>query len=181
MKSLLFLAILILFSVNVLRSEDIGAISIGLDDYLAPKSEYEDIRPNGIACGLLVPVRFQRLVTHLKIKFSFHQVDVIATENPNAEFLHIINEMLFGYYVSQGNNFAVLPQIGFGVTGERYKISQGVGGAHVDIFIDLSCRFDYKLPGFNIGTMLNFERDLNLGYGSYLSENRLNLSFLISK
>ncbi|MBN1466472.1 hypothetical protein JXA02_11960 [candidate division KSB1 bacterium] len=181
MKILVLILIPVLFLVPLSLAEEIGAITLSIDHYLAQKAAFDEIATTGSAFGLLVPVRLPNVIAHLKIKYASHRVDGGRTDNPNAEFLHISNEVLVGYKSCQKNSVVILPQIGIGVTGERYKVDEGVGGAHADIFFDLSCRIDYQLKRFSIGAMVNLERDLNLGLGSYISENRLSLSLLVSK
>ena len=181
MKNSFLLLISVIFYCAISQGEEIGAIGLGVDNYLAAKEAYNEIQPSAPAFALLVPVRFTKIVAHLKIKFAFHSVDGARIGYPDAQFLHLANEFLVGITSYHKNKITLLPQIGMGVTGERYEMDKGVGGAHADIFFDLSCRIDYQLSGFHIGALLNLERDLNSGHGSYISENRLNLSLLLSK
>ncbi|MBN1558906.1 hypothetical protein JW998_01560 [candidate division KSB1 bacterium] len=181
MKNSVRLVISVIFYCAIVRGEEIGTISLGVDNYLAAKEAYSEIRPSGRAIALLAPVRFPNIVAHLKIKFAFHNVDGVQIAYPNAEFLHVANELLVGIKSYRKNRITFLPQIGMGVTGERYKMDKGVGGAHADIFFDLSCRIDYQLGAFSIGALMNLERDLNSGHGSYMSETRLNFALLLAK
>ena len=173
--------LIVLAIIFPIQAEEIGAFSIGIDNYLGSNSLYDEINPSSPAFGAIVPIRFPNVPTHLKIKIAMHDVDNSKYNDPNATFLHVVNEILVGYRIPRRNKVILLPQIGIGASGERYKIEKGLAGAHVDIFIDLSFRIEYELTKFNIGAMLNFERDLNLGHGSFLSENRLNAALIISK
>lgn len=173
--------IILLFSPLLLALEEIGSLSIGINKALGSNSSYPEINSSGPAFGIVVPVRFPNIPTHLKIKIAFHAIDDTNYNLPDASYLHVTNEFLFGYKSWQRQQFTFLPQIGIGASGERYKIEKGVGGSHFDIFVDLSLRLDYQLSKFCIGAMLNFERDFNMGYGSFISPNRLIFSFTISK
>ena len=172
---------LLMLGVPLIAMDSIGAVSVGANNYLGVNSFYDEIEPSGVAIGLIVPVRFPNRPVHLKMRAAMHDVDPSKYNTSDASFLQVVNEILVGYDIIQRGQLRILPQLGLGAGGERYKVTEGVGGAHVDVFVDLSCRIDYVLPHFNLGALVNFERDLNLGLGSFLSANRLNVTLIISK
>ncbi len=176
--------IMVLFFIHMITTasfaEDIGAVAIGINNYLSPSSAYDAIESRGLAVGVMVPVNFQRPV-HLKLKAAFHNVDAKKIGESEPSYLQFSNEILVGSkWIKQGP-LGILPQIGLGFVAERFRIAKGDGGSHGDFFIDLSCRFDVELPDFNLGILINFERDFNIGYGSFLSPNRLNAALVLSR
>jgi len=173
--------ILLICGTSLLAMEEIGSLSIGIHNAIGNNASHKEINSRGPAFGILIPVQLPTIPTHVKIKIAFHDIDDTNDNLPDASYLHVTNEFLFGYKSWQQNNISLLPQIGIGVSGERYKIEKGVGGSHFDIFVDLSLRLDFELPHFQLGAMFNFERDFNMGYGSFISPSRLNFSLLFSK
>jgi len=161
-------------------AEDIGAVIIGVNNYINRTSEYSEISSKGVGVGILLPVKFPNRPVHVKLRAAFHNVDDTA-ENPNSTFLQIANIYLIGYKWIEKGNLSMLPQIGLGVQGERLKIAEGTGGAHMDMLVDFAFRVEYAIQALKLGLLINFERDFNTGYGSFLSPNRLNVSLVISK
>lgn len=179
MKTIMIFFMICILAAPDFADETIGAVSIGMNNYLGSSSEFPEISSQGPGIGLLVPVSFPKRPVHLKLKASFH--NVTESENMNSSFILISNEILLGQRWLKAGRMDVLPQIGLGFLGERYKIEKGNGRSHGDIFFDLSFRFDFDLDALNIGALVNFERDFNLGYGSLISPNRLNVALVLSK
>ena len=176
-----FAVTVILFLGSTAFCEDIGALSVGVDNYLGSKMMYNNIAQNSATFGLLAPIKFANVTAHIKIRFAYHHVDASHLDSDNASFLHATNEILFGYKLPQQGKLMMLPQLGIGFSAERYKIDTGIGDANIDMLLDASFRVEYEMSHFNVGAMLNFERDFSLGIGSFLSPNRLNLALIISK
>jgi hypothetical protein len=179
MKYFLILVLIPIFT-TLSFAEDIGAVLIGTNHYLGASSSYEEISPSGLAIGLIAPVNFKRPV-HVKLRAAFHGIDADQVDATDPKYLMFSNELLVGSKWIKNGGLALLPQVGLGFVAERYRISKGNGGSHGDFFIDLSCRVDIALADFSIGALVNFERDFNIGYGSFLSPNRLNMALVISK
>ncbi len=178
MKKNVFLFVILVFTAAS-YAEDIGAVTLGMNNYIAAGSSYEAISSGGAALGLIVPVNFKRPV-HLKLKTALHNVDADKLGELDPGYVLITNEVLVGLKWIENGNLTVLPQLGLGFVAERYRISKDNARSHGDFFVDLSCRLEIALTHFNIGALVNFERDFNIGYGSFLSPNRLNVALLIS-
>lgn len=181
MKTIALFLFIFFFTTVAFSAEEIGAITIGINNYVAAGSTYEEILPRGLAIGLLVPVNFPKRPVHIKLNAAFHEVDAAKIKASDPDYFSFSNEVLLGATWIEMHKINILPQAGVGLVAERYRISKGNGRSHADFFIDLACRFDIELPDFNIGILINFERDFNIGYGSFLSPNRLNAALVFSK
>lgn len=180
MKIIVFFFIMLLLCSSSFAADQIGALCFGRDTYFARNEFFDEIGAAGFSAGLLVPVRFPDIPVHVKMKVAFHPVEN-SNKNENSNYYHLTNEILLGHTFPEYKNITLLPQIGLGASAERFKIEKDYGRAHVDIFIDFSLRLDYDLKYFNVGALVNFERDFNIGNGSFISPNRINLSLLVSR
>ena len=93
----------------------------------------------------------------------------------------VANELLFGKIAYEEDYLFVLPQIGFGMHSESlfYKFEDAY--FNVKLFLDASVWIDYHLETFSAGFMFNFEHDLPGEDIGFIADNRLNVSFLLTK
>jgi len=91
------------------------------------------------------------------------------------------DEMLIGEIAYKEEYLFVLPQFGFGARSESlfYKFDDGY--FNVKLFIDASVWLDYHLETFSTGVMFNFEHDLPSAEVGFISDNRFNVSFILTK
>ena len=187
MRSLWFL-LLLCFS-SLLSAQEIGGLFVGVNHYLpAGETNHFNVQENGIGFGFLVPIHVPGVTLYFKAKGAHHQADwqneyksMFYYRPPVNYFLSASNEFLMGRTLKLGQRHSLVPQIGFGVTGEAAYSDWDVGYTHGNVFMDVSLMFIQQLENFDLGLLVNYEHDLIEDAAPLVSEARLNLVLVILK
>ncbi|MBN1466473.1 hypothetical protein JXA02_11965 [candidate division KSB1 bacterium] len=183
-KPVLFLLLLLCASVRATESEElyaphhhsIGSLAFGWTRYFSDIAD-SYAKPSGVSLAVLAPIHIPKIDAHLKIKATYVNVQGDNFSGMAA----VVNELLLGRIAYEEEYLFVLPQLGFGYRSESlfYKFDDAY--FNVKLFVDLSVWIDYHLETFSAGVMLNFERDLPGADIGFIADNRINVSFVLTK
>ncbi|MBN1558907.1 hypothetical protein JW998_01565 [candidate division KSB1 bacterium] len=158
------------------HQHSIGSLAFGWTRYFSNIAD-SYAKPSGVSLGVLVPIAIPNLDTHLKVKATYVNVQ---GDNFNG-MAAVVNELLLGKIAYEEDYLFVLPQFGFGYRSESLFYTYDDAYFNVKLFIDASVWIDYHLETFSAGIMFNFEHDFPGEEIGFIADNRLNVSFILTK
>lgn len=154
------------------HQHSLGSLSFGWTRYFNVVDSYA--KPSGYSVGLLAPINFPTLRSHLKIKGTYFDFE-------GNDMASLVNELLVGKIAYEEDYLFVLPQFGIGMRSESILDRFEDRYLNVKVFLDVSIWFDYHLETVSTGFMFNYEYDLPGRDPGLVSNHRFNVSFILTK